>query len=656
MFPQLYMGWTALRVSSSGLDIIGQNVANAANPNYHRQSVNQMATAPVWRDGQWYGTGVDIHSISRARHGVLEVAIAENHSMFFRFDAHLSAQRHVESLLTPSEGGLTGRVQTFFGQMEGLSARPDDAVERRQLVNAARDMALELNRVMGSIQTLRGDLHGQIRSTIQEVHDLSQRIIEINQQISVARSRGGNPNTLLDQRDALVHDLSALVDVDVNEPENFVLVAQGGVILGPNGGQQIRLQTAAAGQLQLVRDGDGAVLELAGGKLAGLLEAYNGLRDHEQQLDELGFGLIRAIDQRHATGVGLSGPFSELTSARRVSDVNAPLANASLPFDLSAGELTVTVTDSTTGERSLHTISWDPAVDSLSSIAGKLSGIPFLQATVNAGGGQLAIFAEPGHRFDFTGGVATLPTDQSAWSGSTQPVLSGLYSGSANETFTFELSGGGEIGVTPGLSVLVKNTVGDVVQTLNVGQGYAAGTPLDVVDGVQVAFDLGTVQAGDQFTARAIADSDTAGLLSALAVNTMFVGDGAHNLAVHPDLLADPRRLATSLNGDAGDASNLLRMIDARGARVAAGGTATIEDFSAQMVSDVGGDVRQLQLETEHANLIGARLASEREAISGVNPDEELVLMLQYQRSYQAAARFVTAIRDTTAELMNLIQ
>ena len=45
-----------------------------------------------------------------------------------------------------------------------------------------------------------------------------------------------------------------------------------------------------------------------------------------------------------------------------------------------------------------------------------------------------------------------------------------------------------------------------------------------------------------------------------------------------------------------------------------------------------------------------------REAVSGVNLDEELTNMLQYQHAYAAAGKLVTVINDTLDTLINMVR
>jgi flagellar hook-associated protein 1 FlgK len=48
-------------------------------------------------------------------------------------------------------------------------------------------------------------------------------------------------------------------------------------------------------------------------------------------------------------------------------------------------------------------------------------------------------------------------------------------------------------------------------------------------------------------------------------------------------------------------------------------------------------------------------LQSRREQTSGVNMDEELVNMLQFQQSFTAASRYVTVVNSTNDEILRMI-
>jgi flagellar hook-associated protein 1 FlgK len=50
---------------------------------------------------------------------------------------------------------------------------------------------------------------------------------------------------------------------------------------------------------------------------------------------------------------------------------------------------------------------------------------------------------------------------------------------------------------------------------------------------------------------------------------------------------------------------------------------------------------------------IVAHVDAARESAAGVNLDEEMTAMLQYQHAYDAAARFLTAVDQTLDTLIN---
>jgi flagellar hook-associated protein 1 len=55
-------------------------------------------------------------------------------------------------------------------------------------------------------------------------------------------------------------------------------------------------------------------------------------------------------------------------------------------------------------------------------------------------------------------------------------------------------------------------------------------------------------------------------------------------------------------------------------------------------------------------SVISTQVDASRKAVSGVNLDEELTNMLQYQHAYAAAGKLVTVINDTLDTLINMVR
>src|SRR5206468_2066456 len=106
------------------------------------------------------------------------------------------------------------------------------------------------------------------------------------------------------------------------------------------------------------------------------------------------------------------------------------------------------------------------------------------------------------------------------------------------------------------------------------------------VNGVKIRLGAGTLNNGDTFTVRPVADSDSAGLLPALGLNTLFTGSGAEDLQIRPDLIANPDKLAVGLSELVGDGGNALRWAGL--ADATRFGTQSYTQHYAALAADVG--------------------------------------------------------------------
>ena len=78
--------------------------------------------------------------------------------------------------------------------------------------------------------------------------------------------------------------------------------------------------------------------------------------------------------------------------------------------------------------------------------------------------------------------------------------------------------------------------MGKLIDTLNIGSGYAAGDELDLGNGIEIAVGAGDLNDGDNFAVDAYANTDTSGLLATVGMNTFFTGTSATDIAVSSEL------------------------------------------------------------------------------------------------------------------------
>ncbi|HZU38550.1 MAG TPA: flagellar basal body rod C-terminal domain-containing protein, partial [Gemmataceae bacterium] len=266
----------------------------------------------------------------------------------------------------------------------------------------------------------------------------------------------------------------------------------------------------------------------------------------------------------------------------------------------------------------------------------------------------LRILAQPGYTFDFTGGIPSIP-DTSGLTGTTVPQLGGSYTGTTNDNYTFSVSGAGTVGVTPNLTLQVKDQSGTVLASLNIGQGYSPGTTLQAANGITVSLSSGTVNAADTFSTPVVGQPDSAGILSALGLGSFFSGSTASNLTVNLSLLSDPQDFAAGLSGQPGDGSNLQRMINLRDTPLLANNTQSLSQFYSAIIGDVGAQVQGLQQLQTTQQATAQQLSTQQQSVSGVDPNEEMVNLLQYQRAFQSASRYISEVNKALDEVFNIV-
>ncbi len=133
----------------------------------------------------------------------------------------------------------------------------------------------------------------------------------------------------------------------------------------------------------------------------------------------------------------------------------------------------------------------------------------------------------------------------------------------------------------------------------------------------------------------------------------------AQNLDVAAAIKADPKLVVAAASGagtgDATVARNIAGLLtdpsSTAGAR-----SGSFSEIYGSIVRDAGASVRNAQdaLVTQQAIL--QQTQAQRDAVSGVSLDEEAVALLQYQRSFEAAAKFLRIADEMTQTILSLGQ
>lgn len=232
----------------------------------------------------------------------------------------------------------------------------------------------------------------------------------------------------------------------------------------------------------------------------------------------------------------------------------------------------------------------------------------------------------------------------------------GTYTGTDNEVYVFTPTGDGAIGTTAGLEIEVRTADGLPVATLDVGEDYLPGTPIEVAEGISVSFSFGHLSASDQdaFQVDAIADSDTSDVLVGLGINSFFDGTDAETINLRADIADNPSMLAAASGDSAGDNGALLEFMKMQSEQIGML-DASFNEYYGSVVGGVGFDVSATENALGVEEFLAGALDERRNSISGVNVDEELVDMIQFEQAFGAASRFIQVINQLQDEVLRLV-
>jgi len=148
---------------------------------------------------------------------------------------------------------------------------------------------------------------------------------------------------------------------------------------------------------------------------------------------------------------------------------------------------------------------------------------------------------------------------------------------------------------------------------------------------------------------------DTSGVLAALGVNTFFTGSNAFDVGINTGLVGDPRYIAAAHDHLQGDNRNALAISGLRNTGVEALNGLTLPGFWNRHVEDVAIRTAQARDQLQASSVVRENLKIQQQAFSGVNADEETIDLLQYQRMYQANARFISVVDELMQTLLTIV-
>ena len=285
-FGGLNTAYTGLVAARQGLDVVGQNIANANTEGYTRQRISTSAlgaTAPtcIFTQGARVGEGVAMDGIARLASAQLDARVRATAATAGYTAVRANALASVEdSLNEPGENGISAKLDEFWAGWQTLSNGTDTAAPAALLLGTAGELLTQIAEGYQAISDEWSNVRSDLNNMVSELNDAATQVAALNVQIRQSLATGGTANELLDQRSTLTTTIAALTGATVTEQaDGTVTVLVGGNAL-VSGGTAHQVQVTAdsprvmqdSGDVNLVwADNADTAVTMDRGELAGAL-------------------------------------------------------------------------------------------------------------------------------------------------------------------------------------------------------------------------------------------------------------------------------------------------------------------------------------------------------------------------------------------------
>jgi len=607
----LATGSSALLAFQRALSTVSHNVANLNTPGYSRQRTEFAARNGTFHGYGYQGGGVQIVDVHRMADSLATARLLDSTGELNRLQQMSVLSNRLDSLFSEKATGIAAPWSGFFDSISALSSSAAGAADRQSVLSQANALVTRFNQIDQQLDKVDGEVNSGLTSAVGEVNRLAKEIAQLNGRIGNGANASGD---LLDRRDQLISQLigytgGTAVQQDGGQINVFTAGGQPMVV----GATASSLVTVAdpyrPERLQVALETNGQRVTLdkraLGGQIGGLMEFRTTVLDPAiAELGRIAMSLAETFNEGHRAGMDQYGQMGGDFFTAPQPQISSHSGN--------------------TGNAVLQ-----PSLGDLGALNGKNVMLRF------DGGNWVATDPDTGTAIPVTGtGTAADPL-----------VVNGvelvLSSGTPATNDRFLLQ------PTAGAAGTLKLAISDPSR-------IAAASP------VKAKADLANTGTG-KLGAVTITNPADPNLLAPSVIEfidaNQYTIDGAGPFTYTPGQAITHDGWSVTLDGApaAGDAFNLgptganssdngnaklLSNLD--DARKLNGGTLTLNGAISGLTTTVGSAARQADYSAEAQQVLQDQAQAARDAISGVNLDEEAADLMRLQQAYQAAAQIIS--------------
>lgn len=301
------------------LQTTGHNISNADNENYARQRVNMESMHPLYEPSLnraqgpgMIGQGNMASRIERVRDHFIDARINETTQQKSYWETRQKYLNQTEIIFNePSDESIRSQLDRFWQSWEELSQYPEELSHREVVRERGNDLTFRVRSTFEKLFQLRQQADIDLTVSVDRMNSIALEVRDLNERIMKSETLGDEPNDLRDKRDALIQELSTYADVSIERQDpNEVIVYIGGEMLVQ--GEEVHRMTTIGdpdneGLHRIVWEDTGKTVTFSSGHVQALLEVRDQvLKESINKLDELAVNVSDIVNEVHRDGFGLT--------------------------------------------------------------------------------------------------------------------------------------------------------------------------------------------------------------------------------------------------------------------------------------------------------------------------------------------------------------
>ncbi|MFP1728942.1 flagellar hook-associated protein FlgK [Lonsdalea quercina] len=354
---------SGLKAANVAISTTSNNISNVYTDGYSKQSVSLAQNAGTQKPYGTVGNGVNVVSVDRAYDSLVTSQLRAASSNYAGTTAYSEQVSQIDNLLSDSDNSLSTLMSSFFSSLQSLSTNASDSSARQTVISSAQSMLNQFSSTDKYLQDMDSSINSELKTSVAQINTYSKQIADLNEKIVQLGSGSSSANSLLDQRDQLITEMSKVVGVTTTTQDSMVSVSLSNGMTLVQGDKSYDLVTVTSpddpSRVEVAYDnGISDPIQLSAdslesGSINGLLTFRTETLDSARnQLGLMALTLANSFNTQHKEGVDLNGDvgtdFFSFAQPGVVSNTN----------NSGSASLTATFADSTAVKASDYTLKY----------------------------------------------------------------------------------------------------------------------------------------------------------------------------------------------------------------------------------------------------------------------------------------------------------